>query len=104
MLLDVRILWARRRAGDDLPAPPLLNTGQNTPTAANIAVTQEVPGPLTYTTNNASTFTSPYLHVYKTPRSWQRVTEKRQKIKGWMPDPNPFVFQTSKRRPSTASR
>jgi hypothetical protein len=100
-LLDVRVLWGRRRAGDDLPAPPLQSTGQTTPTAGNI---QGLPDPLPRVANNKPTFTSPFLHVYKTSRGWQQVTEKRQKIKGWMPDPVPFVYRTPKRRPSVASR
>jgi hypothetical protein len=102
MLLDVRVLWGRRRAGDDLPAPPLQPTGQNTPTPSTVGISQGLSDSLA--PNNMPTFTSPFLHVYKTPRGWQRVTEKRQKIKGWMPDPVPFVYRTPKRRPSVASR
>jgi hypothetical protein len=104
MLLDVRVLWGRRRAGEDLPAPSLQSTGQNTPTPSTIGCSQGIPDSLACTTNNTPTFTSPFLHVYKTSRGWQQVTEKRQKIKGWMPDPVPFVYRTPKRRPSVAPR
>lgn len=84
-LLDVRVLWGRRRAGDDLPAPPLpipstgSEEGDRTP---------RPPAPA-----QQNRFTSPFYRVCRTHREWQRISEVRQNANGWIPEPTPFVFR-----------
>ncbi|PVF97692.1 S-adenosyl-L-methionine-dependent methyltransferase [Serendipita vermifera] len=81
MSLDVRILWARRR-----------NTvGRSLPSSSSRpkATTTKVPRPV------STAF--PLKCIYKR-KEWNAITEERQKIKGWTPDPTPFIYRERKRK------
>lgn len=93
MHLDVRILWGRRRASTDEPAPPVSLPRQH------YGPIDDFMSFLNDREQDSNSFEHKRLRIYDSQKEYQQIAIKRRKQSGWN-EPIPFVH----RRPLHRSR
>ncbi|PVF98449.1 S-adenosyl-L-methionine-dependent methyltransferase [Serendipita vermifera] len=79
--LDVRILWARRRS----TIGKMLLSNLDSP---KVAATKN---------SHIVSASFPLKCIYNR-KEWNTITERRQEIRGWTPDPTPFIYRERKHK------